>query len=378
MRVSIIEPVGAHGGMNYYDSGLVSGLESSGVSVKLYTSDINSSAWGGQSGIVFSFIGVFGKGNVLRRALSYVKGVVYSLYLARRDASSIVHIHLFHYGVKELLLTFFSFIFRFKIVATVHDVESFVSGDSGIVKRMILASVDRFVVHNEYSRSCLIDTANLSPSVVDIVPHGNYLKCVQKIGRVEARLTLGFSESEKIILFFGQIKKVKALDLLIRSLPSVSGEVKNVTLLVAGKYWKNSGGEYTKLIDELGLRDKVRLDIGYVPDDKVHLYYCACDVVVLPYREIFQSGVLLMALSYERPVVVSDIPGMTEIVSHEYNGLTFKPEDSNDLACQIVRILRDDSFADRLAKNGFAGIVEKHSWARVGSLTKLTYNKALG
>lgn len=377
MKVSIIEPVGAHGGMNYYDMGLANGLSNSGVEVTVYTCDSNFSAWLGQSNVVFSFRGIFGKRPMPIRALYYVLSVFYSLFLAKFHRSKIVHLHLFHYGPKELILALISRLLFFKVVATVHDVESFIDSDLGAIKRLIFWTIDRFVVHNEYSRSSLAVAAKLSSDLVDVIPHGNYCDYVVKMNRGEARRLLGLPENSRVILFFGQIKKVKALDLLIRSLPIINSELENVTLLVAGKYWKDSGDEYKNLIDELGLHSSVRLDIGYVPDDKVHLYYCSCDVVALPYREIFQSGVLLMAMSYARPVVVSNIAGMTDIVTHGDSGLVFKQEDPVDLAAQIVRVLSDYDLAERLSVNGLKKVSEEHCWNRVGQLTQSTYSKVL-
>ena len=377
MKISIIEPVGAHGGMNYYDAGLLSGLRSAGVHGKVFTCDSNVSAWENNPQVSFAFRGIFGSRNVILRALSYFVGLFRSLISAWQNGSTVIHVHLFHYGLKELMLCLLARMFCFKLVATIHDVESFVTGDVGAIKKLIFFLINRFVVHNDYSKSSLVHAASLDPAAVDIIPHGNYVDFVTNTDRESARKELGIKVDQKIILFFGQIKKVKALDVLIRSLPYVKSEIKNVTLLVAGKYWKNSESEYLRLIEELNLSSDIRLDIGYVPDDKVHYYYCAADVVALPYREIFQSGVLLMALSYARPVVVSNIPGMTDIIEHGENGLVFEPESASDLAAQLARILSDQALAARLESKGFDTVFNDHCWNKVGSLTRSTYEKTM-
>ena len=92
-----------------------------------------------------------------------------------------------------------------------------------------------------------------------------------------------------------------------------------------------------------GLHENVRLDIRYIPDEQVSNYYCAADFVVLPYKKIFQSGVLLMAMSYGTPVITSNIPGMTEIVTDGINGLTFQSEDVASLAASLLGALSMDN-----------------------------------
>ena len=193
----------------------------------------------------------------------------------------------------------------------------------------------------------------------------------------EARRTLGIEASAKVVLFFGQIKDVKGLDLLIQSLPIIAQEVPSVLLLIAGRPWKTEIARYDALIDELNVRAKCRLHIGFVPDDEVSTYYAAADVVALPYRRIYQSGVLLMAMTFGRPVVVSDLPGMTEIVADGVTGYVFLQGSKDDLAKALIRALKDEIDCRGVAMRASEYIRKHHNWNQIGAQTAQLYRRLL-
>jgi glycosyltransferase involved in cell wall biosynthesis len=193
----------------------------------------------------------------------------------------------------------------------------------------------------------------------------------------EARRILEIDKSAKVILFFGQIKDVKGLDLLIKALPDVANEILDVVLLIAGRPWKTDFSTYDSLIDKTGIRSLCRLHIGFISDDEVGTYYAAADVVALPYRRIYQSGVLLMAMTYGRPVVVSDLPGMTEIVANGVNGYVFPQGSTEELAKTLILALREKTQSQRIALRASEYIREHHSWLRIGQETADLYDAVL-
>ena len=97
------------------------------------------------------------------------------------------------------------------------------------------------------------------------------------------------------------------------------------------------------------------------------------DLVVLPYKKIYQSGVLMMALSYLRPVLVSDLPPLQNIVIDNETGFLFKSEDTYDLAEKLNFILSDKESLDRVRINGARLVNEKYGWDEIGRLTKNAY-----
>jgi len=270
-------------------------------------------------------------------------------------------------------------LFQKRIVVTVHDVDSFAGSVRGkkIITKFIYRLADRIIVHNKVSMEELAAIGVPSRKIA-IIPHGHYLNYRGDIpSQSIARDRLGIDSSAKIILFFGQIKLTKGLDQLIEALPKVASEIPNILLLIAGRPWKANFAVYESLIEKLNVKPLCRLHVGFVPDQDVATYYAAADVVALPYRRIYQSGVLLMAMSYSRPVIVSDLPGMTEIVKDGINGYVFTNGSTDALADVLVRALKSEQQCQIYSDHALLYIKEHHDWDRIGESTASLYREVL-
>lgn len=377
--IAVIEPVGGHSGMDYYDQCLCRGLLNAGLRVSLYTCDetIDPEI----PGLTFHafYRDIYSKQRRWRRALRYFHATLSSLRKAKASGAVVCHFHAFNDLCAELVLLATAKLFRRKIVLTVHDVESFAGHVTG--KKMLstwtYGLADRIIVHNIVSFRELWDLG-IPARKISVIPHGHFLQCVQDVpSQKSARRALGIAPSAKVILFFGQIKDTKGLDLLIEALPEVARDVPEVLLLIAGRPWKTDSFRYDALIDKLQLRAHCLLHIGFVPNDKVADYYAAADLVALPYSRIYQSGVLLMAMSYARPVVVSDLPGMTEVVSHGVNGYVFKRDTRGELAKVLIQALQDRPGRRQLAQSALDYIQTHHDWDQIGRSTAALYQDLL-
>ena len=130
---------------------------------------------------------------------------------------------------------------------------------------------------------------------------------------------------------------------------------------------------YQKIIDKNNLRDNIVLHTKFISHNDIDHYYCASDLVVLPYKKIYQSGVLMMALSYQRAALTSDLPPLKEFIVDNENGFLFKSEDIDDLSVRINLILSDKKKLEIVQKNAGRLINEKFSWNEIGRLTKQAY-----
>lgn len=374
--VALIEPVGGHGGMDYYDLGLCQGLLNDGWEVGWYTCSQTSEPTLKSVGFHPVYKGIWGKANKYLRAGRYLTGSLSALSKASSSGEKIVHFHFFHGATEELMLLLLAKLYGRKIVVTVHDVESFAGTGapaSGIVSR-IYGLADKFIVHNEVSRRELIQALGADPAKISVIPHGNYLSSIHGVpAAAEARETLGIRPESKVVLFFGQIKEVKGVDLLLEAMPAVAAAIPEVVLVIAGRPWKNDFAAYQEQIDRLHLKDRVRLHIRFIPDDEVATFYAAADVVVLPYRRIYQSGVVLLAMSYGKAVLVSDLPGMTEIVTDQTNGYSFPTGDAAALGTSLIHILQNDSFREAAAMQGLDYVSTRHDWNQIGHATGEVY-----
>jgi D-inositol-3-phosphate glycosyltransferase len=378
LRVAIIEPVGGHGGMDYYDFGLANGLVEAGVKVSLYTCDkTKPPAAPATFRLYRPFRAIYGDTPKIWRAAFFLAGLLGSLAHARWRGVRMVHLHLFDTSILQLACLVFAKVMGMRTVVTAHDVESLAGGQAGLLARRIYGMADRVIAHNQVSSQALVEMIEPSADKIFVIPHGNYVPNVTFVDKRVAREQRKLPNHAPVILFFGQIKQVKGLDVLLRALPAVIAKHPDVILMIAGKLWKTDLSEYSALIQQLGLESNVKLDIRYIPNEEVASYYAAADVVVLPYRKIYQSGVLLMAMSYRKAVVVSDIPGMLEIVKNGVNGFVFRSEDHRHLEKTLNQALDQPEERDRIMTLGYETVIEQHGWDHVGRLTREVYLSVL-
>ncbi len=374
IKVAIVEPVGGHGGMNYYDMSLLKGALDHCESIFLYTSEETEVVENLRPYTFGYFKGVWGKGNKLVRAFNFVVSNFKVCFHAKGKKVNVFHFHFFHYSVLELFSILLARLFKFKVVLTVHDVESFSEKSFFDFSSFIFKLSKQLIVHNNVSRKSLLCLDDSLESKINVIPHGHYLDYISSrtVGDVEGKV---FSVDDEItILFFGQIKEVKGLDILIESLPDVIKLYPKLKLVIAGKVWKTDFSSYQELIDKHNLNDNITLIIRYIEDSEVSAFYESADIVILPYKKIYQSGVLLMAMSYQKPVIVSNLEGMIEIVKNDYNGFVFQSENSKDLSETIIRAINSD--LRNVAINGLKTVKAKHDWSLIGKQTVNVYRKS--
>lgn len=380
ISVAVIEPVGGHGGMNQYDFSLCYALLAAGCHVSFYTCDETAPVE--IPGLRFFplYKHVYGQGGRWLRALRYIRGTIATLNEISHSRENICHLHIFGGEMNELMLILLSRLYNKKIVVTVHDVESFLSASGSRGKRLsaFYKLADRLIAHNAATKVELIERFCFPPNGISVIPHGNYIESLGAMpSSIEAKRALNIDRSRKVVLFFGHIKYVKGLDLLLEAIPKVVEQVSEAVFLIAGRPWKNDFSLYQRQIENLNIGDKCILHIRFIPDEELNRYYGAADVVVLPYRRIYQSGVVILAMSSGRPVVVSDLPGMTEIVKDGQTGYVFSRGSREDLTKQLIRSLQDDEGRKRIAEQGLEYIRTNHAWKRIGEMTTDVYRTVL-
>lgn len=182
----------------------------------------------------------------------------------------------------------------------------------------------------------------------------------------EIRKRFNFSENDRVILFFGYIRKYKGLDLLIRSLKIISENSPqlNIKLLVAGEFYDDKE-TYSNLIDELKLKDKIVIFDEYIPNERVNEFFIASDLVVLPYRSATQSGILNLSYGFNKPVVITDVGGLSEFVIPEKTGIISNqatPESISEAILKYFELSKQIDFESNIkeycSKNSFNSFSE--------------------
>lgn len=160
------------------------------------------------------------------------------------------------------------------------------------------------------------------------------------ITREQARELLQVKEEEKVILFFGMIRKYKGLQYLLQAMPDIKNKVEHVKLLVVGEM-RDDETPYQQIIEECGIQDILDLRTEYVPDKEVEKYFAASNVVVLPYVSATQSGIVQIAYGFDKPVIVTRVGGLPEVVADEKTGYVVRPENPKELADAVVRYFEE-------------------------------------
>ena len=160
---------------------------------------------------------------------------------------------------------------------------------------------------------------------------------------------------------------------MISSFSKVLNDYPNITLMIAGKVWKDNFDEYEKLIKELRIEDKVLLNIHFIEEKEIKYFFSAADIVVLPYKKIYQSGVVQLAFAYSKAVIASDIGGFKDVISNMKTGLLVKPGDVNDLANAIEFYLANPQKMHEFGIEGKKAISKKLSWEKIAKQLQHIY-----
>jgi len=231
--------------------------------------------------------------------------------------------------------------------------------------RYFLKSCDAFITMSEKVMSDLRLFEKTKPAL--LVSHPLYDNFGAILPKTEARMHLGLPADEKIILFFGFIRKYKGLDLLFEAMALPAIKNAGIRLLVAGEFYEEEKG-YQEQIDLLGIREQLYLRTDFIPDSEVKYYLSAADAVIQPYRNATQSGVTPLAYHFEKPMVVTNVGGLPALVPDKKVGLVTEP-DPAAIAGGILQFyqLGEDYFIPHLREEK-----KKYSWDRmVSSLTQL-------
>jgi glycosyltransferase involved in cell wall biosynthesis len=231
--------------------------------------------------------------------------------------------------------------------------------DTALV-RLGLGAADGFVVQ---SQSDLDVLARLYPERPrELTPHPAYtFFATGGVDRDAARAALGLAGP--VVLFFGLVRAYKGLDVLLRAVALARARVPLV-LVVAGEFYQDRG-PYDRLIGELGLGDAVRIHDRYIPNEEVEPFFRAADLVVLPYTSATQSGIAQIALSFERPVIVTRTGGLPEAVREGETGFVVPSGDAPALAAAMVEFFTGAA-AERMAPALQAG-AGAFSWAAMAA-----------
>ena len=249
---------------------------------------------------------------------------------------------------------------RGKIIFICHNVlpheTSFVDR---ALARLAFALVDGFIVQSREDREALRTIRPDAAAAIHPLPLFDFFR-TGSLTRGAARATIGEAEGP-LLLFFGLIRGYKGLSYLIEAMPLIREKVP-ARLLVVGEFYEDTV-PYTALVDRLGLGGVVRFENRYIGNEEVEAYFVASDLVVLPYVSATQSAIVQIAISFDRPLVVTAVGGLPEAVSHEKTGFVVPPRDHAAIAAAVIRFF-SEGWAARMAP-WFESEKRRFSWTAV-------------
>ncbi len=273
-----------------------------------------------------------------------------------------------------------------KIALTAHNVnQARRDSKDSLLNRLTLRIqyrlADHIFVHTQKMKSELLQEFGVRERAVSVIPFGinNSLPSTD-LTPTQAKQRLGVADDEKTLLFLGRLRPYKGLEHLLTAFQLLASSDRSYRLIVASEPKKGSEDyldEIRRMIDRnLDFR-RIIVKIHFIPDEEMEIYLKAADVLVLPYKEIFQSGVLFLAYSFGLPVVATDVGSFREEIIEGRTGFLCKPADPADLARALDTYFQSSLYRElpkrrvEIRDYGYA----HHSWDTVGELTRSAYTE---
>lgn len=257
---------------------------------------------------------------------------------------------------------------RYPLVLTIHDPRYHVGDRESqrtpqVIMDLGFRRADRIIVHAEQLKQVVVDQLHIPSTITHVIPH---IMLGDDSTQNQVR------EDDCLILFFGRIWEYKGLEYLIRAEPLITAQVPNARILIAGE-----GEDFARYRRMMVHPEHFIVHNQYVSDDLCAELFRRASMVVLPYIDASQSGVIPLAYSAAKPVVATTVGGLPEMVDHGRTGYLVPPRDERALAEAVVRLLRDKELRQRLGANGKRKIDTECSARVVAQQTLAVYHHAL-
>jgi len=255
------------------------------------------------------------------------------------------------------------FLKKYKVAYTVHD-PILHHGESGKIRNWvqnkIIRSANIYFVHGQENKRLLLDKYKMKEHLVFDIPHGEFIFWDKEQLNIK---------QEKIILFFGRIKKYKGIDILLDAFEKIHKIIPQYKLLIVGQ------GDVHELLPKINKIPNIELVNRYIEHDEAATFLLRSTFVVLPYVEATQSGVIPMVFALGRTCIASNVGAISEIVKNKENGLLVKPSDQEELAASIFFLIENESLRIKMEINAFDYIKKASifSWQKTAEIAHHQY-----
>jgi D-inositol-3-phosphate glycosyltransferase len=291
----------------------------------------------------------------------------------------------FEYFDRTLLTLYFKLLGK-KVILTAHNVNKAArDSEDSVLNRLTLRSqynlADRIFVHTEKMKDELVHEFGVRPSSIKVIPFGIYTSLPNTgVTPESAKQTLHLRNQERTLLFFGRIVPYKGLEYLLAAFEKVHARNPNYRLIIAGEPmqgYEDYMAGIQRTIDGSVWRDRVIRELRFIRDEETELYFKAADAFVLPYKHIFQTGVLFVGYTYGLPAIAADVGSIREDVIEGKTGYVFRTGDPTDLARAIETYFEGPlyQFLNRSRYEIREYMAVRHSWDEVGQISRGLYQE---
>jgi len=322
------------------------------------------------------------------RIVSHYRSLICYAALARPRVFHILWNSKIQVFDRTLLMLYFKVLGK-RIALTAHNVnqarrDSRDTWLNRITLRIQYRLADHIFVHTQKMKDELLADFGVAGESVTVIRHPiNDAFPNSRLTPSEAKGRLGLEDTNKTILCFGRIKPYKGIEYLLSAFQTLAAGDGQYRLLIAGEVQKGNEKYLESLTQAMAAemeRGQIILKTQFIPDEEIEVYFKAADVIVLPYKDIFQSGVLFLGYSFGLPAIVTDVGSFREELVVGETGYLCRPEDPTDLMRTIERFFASDLYRNLGTKRQeIKNYAEAHhSWSAVASLTRRAYEATLG
>jgi D-inositol-3-phosphate glycosyltransferase len=313
-----------------------------------------------------------------RKSVEYLQYHIRLLNFIFKNNINVIHYQFFRRYLFDSLFFLFLKLLNRKLVFTAHNIMPHENRKFHyLLNSIIYKYSNKIIVHSNFVKNILKEKFQFDYSKIAVIPHGNFdvYQSPLHMSQKEARKNLALSDDDNVLLFFGYIRKYKGLDLLLDGFEIAQNDNMNLKLVIAGTPGtKQLENEYKKRVAEISKNGNIKFHSTFIPTDQVAQYFIAADIVMLPYKNIFHSGLMHLAYSFGKPIIATNVGDFSETIEHGKSGFVLASNDAANLSQAIISAFSNKTKLSEMGKYSKKISNSKYSWDNIANLTKKLYD----
>lgn len=291
--------------------------------------------------------------------------------------NAVVHVQYFRFPILDLIIYGTARVFLSRLVFTAHNALPHEQRWwHRPVYRWWYRTVDRIHVLSRYAKEQIKEFARIDDAKVVVIPHGNYASLVDRTRHVDLAtgLNIDLPVGNVVAVLFGLIREYKGVDLLINAVRRLP-ESMPVTFVVTGGGRPDLMERYQQDAAAYGLTDRIRFISHFYSDDELAALMQRSDLTVFPYRHIYQSGALMLAMSFGCAIIASDLDGFKEYVDDGIHAILCDTTDPEVFAAELTTLIEDRARRARLGAAAKARAINEFDWNHIARALLTLYGR---